>query len=247
MLPSCRGGVLSSLKDLPHEGYGPGLIPETANAIPAFVLGGAMLPSPQQRFPFIQPCFVLALLLLLQGPSLSAVEAPPPPASPAREVQLLLGDAYFQALLQAFAAAEEEIAVIMFAMVLPDQARPHHRVRRLAEALAAAQNRGVRVRVLLDEGRDRDGEPETLNDAAADFLHQLGVQVHRDGDDQRTHTKTVVVDGQYSFVGSANWTHSAMVHNREHSLRVDSPALALALLADFDQAWAESRPHRAGR
>jgi len=44
------------------------------------------------------------------------------------------------------------------------------------------------------------------------------------------HTKLAVIDGRYTFIGSHNLTQSALKHNNELSVLVDSPAVAESTL-----------------
>jgi phosphatidylserine/phosphatidylglycerophosphate/cardiolipin synthase-like enzyme len=46
-----------------------------------------------------------------------------------------------------------------------------------------------------------------------------------------THAKVVVVDGRYVYLGSHNLTQSALRHNNELSVRIDSPELAAEVAA----------------
>lgn len=41
-----------------------------------------------------------------------------------------------------------------------------------------------------------------------------------------THTKVVVIDGRYVYLGSHNLTHSALTRNNELSVLLDSPETA---------------------
>lgn len=183
---------------------------------------------------------MVCCLLLLAPPLAATDEQSPPPPS----VSFLHGTAYLEQLLSDIEQAEEEIAVMMFACVLPVGPRPSHSVRRILDALHAAQQRGVRVRVLLDAERYSDGSEDSVNNEAADYLLQAGVPIHRDEDDRRTHTKTVLIDQRIIFVGSANWTWSAFHRNREHTLRVIDPVSAGQAKEAFSEAWELSRPHR---
>ncbi len=106
----------------------------------------------------------------------------------------------------------------------------------LAEVAAAAE-RGVRVRLLADAGFHRTyptwvdeigalpGAEARLFDARAAWG---GVQ----------HAKFFVVDGRAAFVGSQNWDWRALEHINELGVRLDGPAPARAVQAIFDWDWA---------
>jgi phosphatidylserine/phosphatidylglycerophosphate/cardiolipin synthase-like enzyme len=57
-------------------------------------------------------------------------------------------------------------------------------------------------------------------------LRDNGIKVFFDSPNTTTHTKLVVIDSRYSFVGSHNFTHAALKHNNELSLLIDDQALA---------------------
>lgn len=98
--------------------------------------------------------------------------------------------------------------------------------RRIADELIRARQRGVAVTVVLeDEGRRRDplnGE----NHLTADLLRRGGVTVRFDSPWVTSHAKVVVIDNRHVYLGSHNFTQSALTRNNELSLHIDSPALA---------------------
>ena len=100
-------------------------------------------------------------------------------------------------------------------------------------ALAAAVQRGVKVRGLLDDGVD-------FNAAAAGRLRALGVEVKLDTPDKMTHSKLVVVDGRKVLLGSTNWTGNSMGNNNESNLVLDDAALAAYFGQYFAALWVDS-------
>ncbi|MBU0742515.1 phospholipase [bacterium] len=106
----------------------------------------------------------------------------------------------------------------------------------LAEVAAAAE-RGVRVRLLTDAGFYRTypqwvdeigalpGAESRLLDARAAWG---GVQ----------HAKFFVVDGRAAFVGSQNWDWRSLDHIHELGVRIDGPEPARAILSIFEWDWA---------
>jgi cardiolipin synthase len=147
------------------------------------------------------------------------------------------GDAHFQRLLAAIAAAEREVAIEIY-QILPDEVG-----RTVAAALAGAASRGVRVRLLADAWGSREFAAEI------DRLGQAGVEARwygplRPGVSplRRTHRKLLLVDGRIASVGGMNLTrqfservsgHEAW---RDVSLWLNGPAAAV-LAAQFDTAW----------
>ena len=92
--------------------------------------------------------------------------------------------------------ADESIVVMMYACVLPKDVREDHPVKLLIEALGAAQQRGVSVRVVLDREQRRDGSEGYDQPACGMVYAAAGVPMRRDEPDRRSHSKLIVIDGQ---------------------------------------------------
>ena len=180
----------------------------------------------------------------------SKPETPPVPRAdgqPAGKVTLLADEAYLPAVLELLGGATASIDVTMFSCVLPEDARAGHPVRRLLDRLVERAKAGVRVRVVLDRGvpqsRQIAGEDAPSAGGAA-YLRAAGIDVRWDEDARTTHTKSLVVDGRRCVVGSTNWTASALGKNREQSVLIDSPALAMDLTRRFEALWEIAQPVR---
>ena len=138
-------------------------------------------------------------------------------------VTFLPNEAYFEALLPHLTQAKHEIVISMFLFAPGDHER--NRANQVKEALIGAHKRGVRVRLSLE---DSDGEDLTAeaNRGVAKELTGQGLTVVFDSPARKTHTKLVIIDQRYVFLGSHNFTHSALRHNNEASVLVESPKLA---------------------
>ncbi len=157
---------------------------------------------------------------------------------PAREnltaqVTLLRNQDYAGALLDGIREARKSIVVTMFLFKTTDS--PGNLPRQVAEELVRARRRGVEVSVLLEQN-DRPGD--TLNDdnrTTAQLLKRGGVKVFFDSPRVTTHAKAVVIDGRWVYLGSHNLTQSALRHNNELSLRIDSRELAAEITSFLDR------------
>ena len=138
-------------------------------------------------------------------------------------VTFLPNEAYFQALIPHLTQAKHEIVVSMF--LFASGSHEHNRANQVKEALIGANKRGVRVRLFLE---DSDGEdwPSEANRGVAKDLTREGITVLFDAPARKTHTKLVIIDQRYVFLGSHNFTHSALRHNNEASVLIESPKLA---------------------
>lgn len=94
------------------------------------------------------------------------------------------------------------------------------------DAVGAAKQRGVDVRVLLGDNQD-DSIP---------FLRNLGVEV-KFPTGYFLHAKLIVADGVV-FVGSENMSLTSLTKNREVGALVFEPAAAAVITAQFETDWA---------
>lgn len=160
--------------------------------------------------------------LLLSGvaPATLANAQTSPPAS---EVQLLTDAAYYPALLSKIRTAGKSIDLVMYLWKMSgaDGGKPAE----LIQALGEARQRGVAVRVILENS----GYDEKLNRAnreTAGLLQREGIAVSFDSPAVTTHTKLAIIDRRFCLVGSHNLTQSALERNHEISLLLDNPRLA---------------------
>ena len=163
--------------------------------------------------------FCAALVLSVPPPQAGALPAEP---------TLLENGAYGPALLRQIRNAQRRIICVFYLFKVGYS--PKNGPRILADELVAAQKRGVRVTVVLEGGRSVGRE----NMAAAGLLLRGGVAVVFHAGRTVTHAKAVSIDDRYVFVGSHNLTQSALKHNNELSILVDSPRLA-ARISDYLQ------------
>ena len=111
----------------------------------------------------------------------------------------------------------------------------------LVGSLLEAAKRGVRVRVLVDEGVGWAGEGavDALQRCAADAgATCLRAAVVRGlGDASRLHAKGLVADGRHVLLGSMNWVEASVRRNREVDVVLDCPLAAARLASAFEMDW----------
>ena len=107
-------------------------------------------------------------------------------------------------------------------------------------SLAEARRRGVRIRILV-EGDLTDAKPVKYASRARyqRFLEQ-GIEIY-EYQPTMMHTKTMVADGAWSMVGSANFDNRSLELNDEMNVAVSDRALATRLLQDFEQDLKSAR------
>jgi cardiolipin synthase len=100
--------------------------------------------------------------------------------------------------------------------------------------LAEALERRVRIRILV-EGDITDAKPvKYASRDAYQRLMEQGIQIY-EYEPTMMHTKSLIVDGVWSIVGSANFDNRSLELNDEMNVAVSDPGLAARLVQDFEQ------------
>jgi cardiolipin synthase A/B len=146
-----------------------------------------------------------------KGPELTQADFFPTNAAKGGEVVRTLGSApkdetprYYVAMLSAIRNAEERIWLATAYFVPTKQA---------VLDLEAAARRGVDVRLLLP-GESDSQAALILGRSNYRQLLEAGVRIFETSD-MVLHSKTVVVDGVWSMIGSSNFDHRSVIHNDE--------------------------------
>ena len=106
----------------------------------------------------------------------------------------------------------------------------------ILERLAAAADRGVKVRVLCG-GRHGISEWDILDTfASLRTLRRFGVKAHKQKN-LRVHAKLIVDDNAHALVGSMNIDRSAFDLRRELRTMTNDSAIAERLKEVFDSEW----------
>lgn len=120
---------------------------------------------------------------------------------------------------------------------LPDHSARHALLRAMRE-------RGVRVRVLTNGDKSDERFVTKLGRSLEVDLVRAGAEIYeyRPG---MIHAKLMVIDGQWSVLGSANFDHRSFALNDEVNLAVLDRGLAGTLLAQMEDDLAQSERVRA--
>jgi cardiolipin synthase len=149
-----------------------------------------------------------------------------------KKMELLEDQDYYPAVMQLITGAQNSIRVCMFQAVFYS-AYPKSPSNELLNGLVAAQKRGVKVEVVLDNGGSLE-EVARSNTQTAFLLKKAGISVFFDNERITTHTKFLVIDNAIAVIGSTNWTFHALTKNHELSTVVYSPEAAQRMNAYFD-------------
>jgi phosphatidylserine/phosphatidylglycerophosphate/cardiolipin synthase-like enzyme len=150
---------------------------------------------------------------------------------------LLRNREFAEALTESVRSASKSIHLSFFLFKATD--KRNNLPLKLAEELIKARKRGVDVSVLLERpSKNNPSSGDSLysdNRRTADLLARGGVKVYFDSPSVTTHTKVAVIDGHKVFIGSHNLTQSALMHNNELSVMLDSPEMASEVKSYLDR------------
>lgn len=133
---------------------------------------------------------------------------------------------YYVTLISAIRSAEKSV-IASAAYFVP--------TRDEMEALTEAARRGVDVRLLLPDRSDSPNSIALGHSHYADLL-KAGVKIY-ETHDLVLHSKTVVVDGVWSAVGSSNFDHRSVIFNDE----VDAVVLGADTAKELEAMAADDR------
>ncbi len=139
---------------------------------------------------------------------------------------------YYKKTRKAIERAEDSILVVMY-LFKKHEELSHHPVNVFIKKLIEAKERGVKVKVILDESRLFTETKKPINQLAYGALKKGGVDVSYDSPEQITHTKLVVVDEYITILGSHNWSLMALQENNESSVLVKSRKIASEYLKSY--------------
>ncbi len=141
----------------------------------------------------------------------------------AGQILILPDKEYFDVLRRYIRDADERITMVMFIFKITKS--PGNRAAMIMNELISAAKRGVQILLVLDKS-DYDKNITRENKRVAKKLRRHNITVKFDTPGKTTHSKAVVIDERFVFLGSHNLTHSALSRNNEFSLLIDSRDLA---------------------
>lgn len=130
-------------------------------------------------------------------------------------------------VLRAIGAAQQSIHVATFILTS----------KKIAQALVAAHDRGLDVRVVADPRLKTDRY------SALSFVANQGVPVRANARYALMHHKFMVIDGRDLQTGSYNYTQAAASKNAENVLLLrNRPDAAAVYEQEWQRLWAEAEP-----
>lgn len=133
-------------------------------------------------------------------------------------------------VLETIASAKHDIQILAYAFQAPD----------IMQALVAAKNRGVNVRVVVDKKRNKG----KTSKKAMDFVTSNGVELRTNDHFHIHHDKVIIVDGSTVETGSFNFAPSAETANSENVVVIrDMPEVAKQYVAHWQSRWDLGKPY----
>jgi phosphatidylserine/phosphatidylglycerophosphate/cardiolipin synthase-like enzyme len=106
----------------------------------------------------------------------------------------------------------------------------------VAEALIAAEKRGVEVQWVTDDEHGIEAEEEEGRNLFR-RLRRAGANVRDDDRGALMHNKFFIFDGQTVWTGSTNITTNGNFRNNNNVLVIESPKVAAIYEREFDEMW----------
>jgi len=142
-------------------------------------------------------------------------------------VYVLTDRNYYYSLINDLRRANSSIYVVMYSMIY-DPEDPFDWANDVIRELVNAKKRGVDVKVVIEYRTYYGYMSDNLE--AYNYLSSSGVDVKLDQETDTDHLKLVVIDGKIVYVGSHNWSESALYYNRETSVKIVSEEVARQFL-----------------
>src|SRR5918992_768268 len=133
-------------------------------------------------------------------------------------------------------AREQLLALVREARVSLDLYAEVLRDPQVLEALAAAAERGVRVRIIISPSADFAAEVDGLTASGVDIRFSSGLYIH---------AKLIITDGERAFIGSQNLSATSLDQNRELGIIVDDPVNLARLTRTFAIDFRSATPQEA--
>ena len=156
------------------------------------------------------------------------------------DVENISPEQYFKTTLNELIQAKESVYLVMY-LASFDPTEPNSQVSQLLKGLVDVKNRGVQVKVILDQNLDFTDESrqdqiyQNKNQTAFEYLRTNGIEVFYDTAETYTHAKAIVIDHGTSILGSTNWSKAALTKNNEVNVLIRSTEYAENLIKQFDQ------------
>ena len=138
---------------------------------------------------------------------------------------------FYPVVMKALKNANESIEIIAFKLSYYPKYR-NSKENKLVWELIKAKERGVKVRILLDEYPNKN--------SAYSLLKSRGIDIKYDSKNVTTHAKVIIIDGKIVILGSTNFSYYGLEKNHEANIYIESEEVAKAFRDYFERLWKNS-------
>lgn len=104
--------------------------------------------------------------------------------------------------------------------------------KQMTQALIDAKNRGVDVKIILDATNTHEGASKLK------ILRQAGIQVKTENYAGKLHSKSLIIDDNYTVIGSMNFSRSGEGKNDENMVIIKDKDITIFYRKFFQYLWA---------
>lgn len=156
-------------------------------------------------------------------------------AHPTEGVSPVSSRSYYPLLLEMLRQAKQRIWCQMFFFTVGEEGSPGDNIIQL---LLEAKQRGVDVRLILDQDLDGDYHGSRIVNADAfEALERFAIPTRPSLFDVTLHKKVVLIDERFVLLGSHNWTNSSFFRYEDTSMLVVSTGLNQEAATHHEQMW----------
>ena len=138
---------------------------------------------------------------------------------------------YFPAAEKLMQEAKKSICISMF--VMKRGKKPNSFVNLLIEELKTAAERGIKIKILL--------ENKKVNQPTVNFLKGIrNIEIKFDSPQKTTHNKIVIIDENTILIGSTNWTEKSIGYANEANVVIKDKEVTEYFQEYFDRLWKDS-------
>jgi phosphatidylserine/phosphatidylglycerophosphate/cardiolipin synthase-like enzyme len=135
---------------------------------------------------------------------------------------------YFLIAKKIIQEAEKSVSISMFVV------KSGIKVDTLIKELKNAANRGVKIRILLEDNI-------RANQSVINSLNGINnIEIKFDSPQKTTHNKMIIIDENVILIGSTNWTESSLSYANEANVVINNREIAEYFQAYFNYLWKDS-------
>ena len=111
--------------------------------------------------------------------------------------------------------------------------------RRIARALEEASQRGVQIRLVIDQGKYE--ESQSTQDLLEKGKFAFRLSRGRGDPDSKMHHKFALLDDSLVLTGSYNWTRESEEENYDNLVVLGEPEVAKVYRQEFELLWNDAK------